>query len=90
MIGIGAKIIILYGLLKVLSISESPGLCAGLYGLVSLPFLLFYEDVAWYFLALGWVVSVGLSFGWFYLLYRYAGSNLYILILIGGLLIGII
>lgn len=83
------KIIVLVGLVKLLDVTESPILCAGIYSFVALLF----AGLASYDLSkvlITGLIALCLSFTYFWLLKKLNNSWLYWLVLIGGLIIGLV
>jgi hypothetical protein len=69
------KAMLLFSLLKILSISKSPGFCAGIYCAAVFIWRLF-AGAAFFHNVLISAISFGLSFGYFWVLDRYDGDSL--------------
>ena len=87
--GLMLNILVLIGLLKILSISENPYLCSGLYAVAYTSLALFFGAGFMNVLLYG-VISFALATIYFYLLDRFQDGLLYWVILVGGLAIGLV
>jgi hypothetical protein len=85
------QILLLIGLTRLLSVTDKPLLCSGIYTGVSIIFALFGEPISFFSLLIGLGIVFALSSLYFWLL-NYFAENLflYFVVLIGGLFIGFI
>lgn len=83
------KIFILLGLVKLLRVSESVGLCAGIYGVATLVFTLISKGDFGQAMLAG-VIGGALSYLYFWLLHKFQDSMLWWVVLIGGVAIGLV
>jgi len=83
------RIIILWGLVKLLLIMDKPHLCAGIYAVIGLAlrFLLGWQLL---YAAIATVVSFLLAWLYFWLLRRFEGSVWFWIIMIGGIVVGLV
>lgn len=86
---LGGRLFVIVALVLLLVESESPLLCAGIYGAMRfLPALV--TGVPFAHVMAVTAVSFGLSYGFFWLLNRFEDSSVFWVILIGGIAIGLI
>ena len=83
------KVLVLIGLLRILTITEKPYLCSGIYAVVTIVMALAFGSGVLKAALVG-CVSFVLASIYFYLLNRFHSGLLYWVILVGGLAIGLV
>jgi len=83
------KILLLVGLIRLLTATNKPMLCTGIYTCASVAFALMFAK-PWLYIVIATPIAFGLAFLYFWLLDRFEETGWFYVVLIVGLAVGLV
>ncbi len=84
------KLLVIIGLIRLLSATQKPILCAGIYAGIVLLLNIAFHSSEFFAVVFGTAIAFSLSFIYFFLLCKFENRGLYWIILVCGFLIGVV